>query len=188
MADFLAQMHFAAGVLVVSPHPAYFHLLLTTLSESSNFIIYFFLHAELSKINPEPWTSSGRGSRGGEQQALKSEALQPSQEVAVPSCERIVYSRCSKVLQLCSHFHLSPSLSSPSFPLSLFLSDASRKRKFMEVVPRAVFSALVLVGACSWLAQPSLLPALPKPPSPHTKDRSCYHSLAASWAPASRAG
>lgn len=47
----------------------------------------------------------------------------------------------------------------PSLPLSLFLSDASRKRKFMEAVPRAVFPALVLVGACSWLAQPSLASA-----------------------------
>lgn len=64
----------------------------------------------------------------------------------------------------------------PSLPLSLLLSDASRKRKFMEAVPRAVFPALVLVGACSWLAQPCLASA----PSAHTKDGSCYPALAAS--------
>lgn len=57
-----------------------------------------------------------------------------------------------------SHFHLPPSPFPSLSPLSLFLLDASRKRKFMEVVPRAVFPASVPVGARSWLG--SALPSL----------------------------
>lgn len=84
-------------------------------------------------------------------------------------------------LWLRSHFHLSLF---PSPSCSLLLSDASRKIKFMEVVPRAVFSVLVLVSACSSWAQPSL-PAAARLPacSPRTKDSSRFHSLAAPPAP-----
>lgn len=59
------------------------------------------------------------------------------------SCEVLRFTRPSASLPL-----------SPLFPSLFFLSDASRKRKFMEAVPRAVFPALVLVGARSWLALP----------------------------------
>lgn len=105
-----ARRCFAAGGFLVAPHPASPRVPACSprLPSPPASLIYLFLHAELSKINPEPRASAGRGGRGGEQQALKNEALQPSQEVAVPKCEMIAYPRFCKVLQLRSHFHLSP--------------------------------------------------------------------------------
>lgn len=124
-------------------------------AKSSGFID-FFVSPELSKSSPKPGASWGRG---GEQQTLKGDILQPVQKVTVSKGEMISPHFCEAVFQLMALLTL-PSVSLlPSLSLALFLSDASRKIKFMEVVPRAVFSALVLVGACSWLAQPSLLPA-----------------------------
>lgn len=153
-------------------------------------LICLFLHAELSKINPEPWASSGRGGRGGEQQALKSEALQPSQEAAVPKCEMIAYPHICKVLQLRSHFHLSPfplpSLP-PPFP-SLSVGCFNEKKMYGS----GSKSCFLCPGASRYMlpagsALPSPCPA-PELLQPHTKDGSRYHSFAASWAPAPRAG
>lgn len=112
-----ARRCFAAGGFLVPPHPASPRVPACSprLPSPPASLIYLFLHAELSKINPELQASSGRGGRGGEQQALKSEGLQPTQEAAVPKREMIANPRFCKVLRLHSHFHLSPS-PLPSLP------------------------------------------------------------------------
>lgn len=69
-----------------------------------------------------------------------------------------VWSECSALLLQGFTVHTSICLPPPFplFPSLSFCRMLQGKRKFMEAVPRAVFPALVPVGACSWLAQPSL--------------------------------
>lgn len=122
------------------------------------------------QTSPEPTLSHGPAL----EEAI--ESLQPFQQLCW-SVERVPSPAFARFYG--SHFHLPPS-PFPSLPLSLLLSDASRKRKFMEAVPRAVFPALVLVGACSWLAQPCLAELCPAPQLLHLSqkmDRVTLHLL-----------
>lgn len=77
---------FAAGGFLVPPHPTSPRVPACSppFPSPQASLIYLFLHAELSELNPEPQASSGRGGRGGEQQGLKSEVLQPSWEATAP--------------------------------------------------------------------------------------------------------
>lgn len=133
---------------------------------------YLFLQADLSRANPEPWASSGRGNR-----------VSPAFPAAVLECGASAQPCFCKVLR----FTL-PSASLP-LPLSSPLSSSVRCFKEKKIYGSGSKSCFPCPGAsrCMLLAG-SALPCRALPgstaPSPLTKDGSCYPALAASRAPA----
>lgn len=125
----------------------------------------------LSRTNPEPWASSRGGSRAS-----------PAFPAAVPECGESAQPCFCKVLRC--------TFPSASLPLSLSLSSLffCRMLQGKENLWKRFQELFCLpwcqsVHAPGWLSPPFPLPGS-TPPSPRTKDRSCYPSLAASRAPA----